>query len=269
MATPGYPSGTYSYGITNAGLIYEAFDRIQMRGPELTRHHFISARQSLAMALISWSNRGINLWRMTGGTIDLAAGQELYAVPPSTVTLTEVWYSQPDGTQTTYLTDGYGNLILNSSGQPIVTAGGSASGNNTTDRLLAPVTREQYAAIPNKYQVGTPTQYWFQRLAQPALTLWQVPSVGAPTYVLRWLGLQQIMDANVAGGETPNVVNRGLDALAAEMAWRLAVKFGDNGMVTARKADANEAWEMFAANDTERGPVIMRPNLAPYARMRR
>lgn len=269
MATPGYPSGTYSYSLTNSGLIYEAFDRIKIRGPEITRHHLLSARQSLALALISWSNRGINLWRMTGGTINLAAGQELYAIPPSIVALTEVWYSQPDGTQTTYLTDGYGNLVLDGNGQPIVLTGGSASGNNTTDRMMAPITREQYASIPNKYQVGTPTQYWFQRLVQPSLTIWQVPATGAPTYVLRWYGLQQIMDAQIAGGETPNVVNRAIDALVAEMAHRLATKFSDRTTEMDRKADAAEAWQLFAANDTEAGPMIMRPNLSGYARMRR
>jgi hypothetical protein len=271
MPTPGFPSGTTDFGLTNAGVINEAFDRIQIRPTSITRHHMISARQSMNLEMVRWSNLGINLWKMTGGTIDLAVGQELYALPASTVALTELWYSTPDQTTpiTSYLRDGYGNLILDGNGQPIVLTGSDpASGaNSTTDRIMVPITRQQYAMIPNKYQAGIPTQYWFERLTQPQFTIWQVPATGAPTNVLRWYGLERINDIGIAGGETPNVVNRALDALCACLAFRLAMKFSDKETVAARRADRDEAWAEFTANDTEPGPMIITPNVSAYGRM--
>ncbi len=272
MPTPGFPSGNTNFGLTNSGVIMEAFDRIQIRPTSITRHHMISARQSLNLELDRINNLGINLWKVTGGAIDLAVGQELYALPASLVTLTELWYSTPDTAvpATTYLRDGYGNLILDGNGQPIVLTGGGSSnpGNTTTDRIMVPITREQYAMIPNKYQAGIPTQFWFQRLTQPQFTIWPVPATGAPTNVLRWYGLSRINDASIASGETPDVVNRALDALCACMAHRLAVKFSDKETVAARKADRDEAWAEFTANDTEPGPMVITPNVSAYGRMR-
>lgn len=271
MPTPGFPSGTNDFAMTNAGVVYEAFDRIQIRPTSITRHHMVSARQSLNLEMTRWNNLGINLWKITGGAIDLAPGQELYALPANLVTLTELWYSSPDQSvpATTYLRDGFGNLILDGNGQPIVLTGGGTSnpGNSTTDRIMVPITREQYAMLPNKYQAGIPTQYWFERLTLPQITIWQVPATGAPTNILRWYGLERIWDMGVAGGETPDVVNRALDALCACLAYRLAIKFGDDKTQAARKADREEAWAEFTMNDTEPGPMIITPNVSAYGRI--
>ena len=77
--TPGTTSGTYAWGMSNAQVLVEAFERVSptLSLPNLTRHHFISARQSLNLELDSWSNAGFNLWKMTSGTINLAVGTEV------------------------------------------------------------------------------------------------------------------------------------------------------------------------------------------------
>ncbi len=240
MATPGQSSGTYTFQLDNAGIVIEAFDRIQMRPASLDRHHFISARTSLNLELQRWSNLGINLFKMISGTINLIAGQATYALQTDLVTLTEVYYT---------------------------TVNGNGSGYNN-DRTLSPITRTQYSMIPNKLQPGQPTQYWFQRLATPEITLWQPPAVGAPSYVVNWYGLQRIQDAGLGSAETPDIVYRAIDALCAALAHRLAVKFSPPPVVQARKAEAMEAWDDFATNDQELGPLIVAPNLSGYGRMR-
>lgn len=236
--TPGSTSGTYDFSLTGGQVVTEAFDRIQIRPAELTRHHMISARTSMNLEILQWSNAGFNLWKIVSGTIDLVTNQEAYTLQADLVTLTDVWYS---------------------------TVNGNGAGYNQ-DRILTPITRQEYANIPNKLQPGTPNQFWYQMLPTPTITFWQPPSIGAPGYVVNWYGLQRIQDANLGGGEAPDVVPRALDALCARLAWRLARKFAP-ALTKDLKAEADEAWDDFATRDQEMGPTTIQPNVSGYARI--
>lgn len=238
MPTPGSSSGTYTFAPDNASIVTEAFDRINLPPQALERHHLISARSSLNYSMQTFSNKGVNLWKVVNGTINLVAGQAPYTMRTDLVDITEVYYT---------------------------TVNGNGSGYNS-DRFMTPLTRTEYAMLPNKLQPGTPTSYWFQRLQTPILTIWQPAAAGAPNYVINWFGLQRLQDAGIGGGETPDMVYRGLDALVGDLAWRLAVKFAPD-LQQARKADAQEAWDMFVANDQEAGPVLMQPAIGIYGRM--
>jgi hypothetical protein len=246
MATvPGTSSGTYSFSPSNYSVVTEAFDRVRIRPPELTRHHMNSARLSLNLELLDWSNSGINLWKVVSGTVNLQPGVAIYNIDPSIETLTEVYYTQVNG-------DGAGQ-------------------NN--DRIMVPITRTQYAMIPNKLTQGTPTQYWFEMLAQPTITFWQVPQIGVPNYVASYFALQRIQDANLGNGETPNVVYRGLEALCARMALRLFDKFGPTDPLQSSEmekrliAHAQVAWDNFQTRDQESGPLMIQPAVGVYGRM--
>jgi hypothetical protein len=48
-------------------------------------------------------------------------------------------------------------------------------GSPSTDRLIFPISRSEYAAYPDKTTQGTPTVFWFDRLIAPTFTLWPVP----------------------------------------------------------------------------------------------
>ena len=235
---PGQTSGTYDWFLSNSGVVIEAFDRIGLRPPELTRHHMMSARNSINLECLQWANVGINLFKVISGTINLIANQATYALQADLVTLTDVWYT---------------------------TVNGNGAGYNQ-DRILTPVTRQEYAMIPNKLQPGIPNQFWYEMLATPTITFWQPPSQGAPDYVVNWFGLQQIQDANLGGGERPDIVYRAIDALCARLAWRLAIKFAP-AMTAARKDDATEAWNDFATRDQEMGGMVIQPNVSGYWRI--
>lgn len=238
MTTPGTTSGSYTFGIANDQVVLEAFDRINLRPTQLDRHHFNSARTSLNLELVRWSSRGINLWKMTSGTITLVPGQSTYLLPTSLIAVTEMWLRTVD-------TTGKGN---------------------DTDRFLAPITREQYAMIPTKNLSGTPSQYWFQRVLPPQVTFWSPPLLGSPALVCNWFGMLQIQDAGIGGGETPDIHYQGFDALCAGLALRLARKFAPQ-LAEALAMEAKAAWDDFAANDQEAGSIIIRPNLAGYGRI--
>lgn len=236
--TPGTSSGTYDFLLTNGSVVVEAFDRINIRPAEIGRHMMLSARTSLNLEMIEWEDAGFLFWKTTSGTINLAVNQATYTLPASLVTIEEVYYSNVNG--------------------------GGAGVNQ--DRIMMPITRTDYAALTNKLQQGIPTQYWYQMLSPPRITIWEVPFVGAPNYVINWYGLQQVQDANLGGGETPDVPRRAYDALCAGMAKRLAMKFKPE-LYELRKADAEEAFNAMARRDQEPGPISFLPNVGVYGRM--
>ena len=232
-------SGTYAFEMANAQLLSEAFDRIQIRGPALTRSHLISAHQSLNLELQRWGNMGISLWKVSSGTINLVAGTATYALPQQMELLTDLSYR---------------------------TVGGS-SAQDDSDRYMMTLTRQQYAMMPAKGTQGVPTQYWFQRLPVPQITLYPVPAAGAPDFILVWYGLLRMEDASPTGGQTPDIPYRAYDALCAALAHRLAIKFSEPAVVAARKADAAEAWIEFTSNDQEVGSSLVAPNVGMYGRL--
>jgi hypothetical protein len=245
MATPGSSSGTQTFFLSNAELLFEAFDRAHVRPSEITRHHLISARRSMNLLMQEWSNLGVNLWEVVQAQITLVTGQALYTLPSNLVTIMEMYFT---------------------------TVNGNGAGYNS-DRIMVPVTRTQYAMIPNKLQPGIPTQYWLERLESPVVTIWQPPFQGGPSYVINYNYLQRIDDAGIGTGETPDVVYRALDALCAGLAKRLAKKFAPleirQQIVAETTADSQEAWNNFVTNDQEDGPLIYQPNVGGYGRMRR
>lgn len=244
----GSTSGTYNFAMSDTNVVFEAFDRIGIRPPQIDRHHLISARNSLNLEMIEWEDAGFNAWKTTSGTINLTANQPTYTLPANLVTLTELYYT---------------------------TVNGNGSGINL-DRIMVPITRTQYSMVTNKLQQGIPTQYWFQMLAVPQITIWEIPAPGAasPNYVLNWYGLQQMQDANLEGGQTPDVVRRAIPALTAKMAFRLCEKFGPTqpqarqALMQEKKALADEAFDLMARRDQEPGPTQYRPNVGLYGRMR-
>lgn len=238
-------SGTYNFALSNASIVLEAFDRIQKRPGEVDRHMMISARTSLQLELQTWSNKGFNFWELLSGTINIAVNTPTYILPSQLVTLTEMYYTT-------------------------VVPGGVNS-----DRIMVPIQREQYAMIVNKLQPGIPTQYWFQMLITPQVTIWEVPASGqvAPNYVINWYGLSQIQDANLGGGDTPNIDYRCYEALTAGMALRLAEKFGPVdpnaklAMMKEKKGLFDIAWGDMVRRDQEPGMISYRPRVGGYGRM--
>lgn len=235
---PGQSSGTYNFSLTDGGVLIEAFDRIQIEPQLISRHRANSARVSLNLELQEWSNAGFNFWELASGTVNLVPGQAVYTLPTNLVMLTDLWYS---------------------------TVNGGGAGVNA-DRIMVPITRSDYAMLTNKLQQGIPTQYWFQMLLVPQITIWEVPSIGAPGYVLNWYGLNRIQDANLGGGEVPNIPNRAMDTLCAGLTKRLAEKFAP-AQYDQKTKIFGESWTLFTRRDQEPGPITYRPNLGNLGRM--
>ena len=125
-------SGTVAFNLDLNNLIEEAFERA---GTELrTGYDMRTARRSLNLLTIEWANRGINLWTIEQGQINLVTGQGLYPMPVDTIDILDAVTRQNNGSQS-----------------------------NQIDINISRISESTWSSIPNKLATGRPIQMWFNR----------------------------------------------------------------------------------------------------------
>ena len=81
-------TGQTSFNLDLNNLVEDAFERC---GQELrTGYELRTARRSLNLLTIEWANRGINLWTVEPGQINLNQNQIMYALPVDTIDLLDM-----------------------------------------------------------------------------------------------------------------------------------------------------------------------------------
>jgi hypothetical protein len=226
-------SGTYSFSPSVGEIALNAFNRIQIRRTEITQQHLADAANEANFVQVEFSNRLPNLWLAETYSVSLVAGTASYALLPRLIAPMAV-----------YMT--------------------TTSGSVSTDRILAPISTYEYAALPNKTTQGPPTSFWFDRQETPVVYLWPVPD-DAATYTLKLRMVSQPQDANLPNGVTPEIPYRWLDAFTASLAARLATIYRPE-LEAKRQADAERSWQIAAAEDTEQVPLYIFPSLSGYYR---
>ena len=125
-------SGSATFNLDLSEIVEEAFERA---GSELrTGYDLRTARRSLNIMFADWANRGINMWTIEPGTIDLVQGQNTYALPDDTIDLLE-------------------HLIRTNANSTV----------NQADLTITRISVSTYATIPNKLTQARPIQLWIQR----------------------------------------------------------------------------------------------------------
>ena len=125
-------SGTSSFNLDLTELVEEAFERA---GRELRSGYDLrTARRSLNIMFADWANRGINMWTIEPGTIDLVQGQNTYALPGDTIDLLE----------------------------HVIRTGANVAATQA-DLTITRISVSTYATLPNKLQQARPIQVWIQR----------------------------------------------------------------------------------------------------------
>ena len=177
-------SGTYTWLPTIDDLLLEAWERLGKSEAELTGAIARSARQSLQYMQVDWTNRGLNLWQVDQQTLSLTQGTVSYTLAAATVEPLDV----------------------------TIPVGGA-------DRLLKPIGRDTYAAIPIKTTQAPPTQYWANRQSG-SVTLYVYPAPDT-AYTLTYWRMREPQDV-AAFGNTPDAPKLWSEAIAAGLAARLA-----------------------------------------------
>ena len=143
-------SGATTFNLDLNNLIEESFERC---GMELrTGYDMRTARRSLNLLTVEWANRGINLWTIEQGQINLVTGQAIYPVPVNTIDLLDTVIRQNNGIQS-----------------------------NQIDINITRISESTYSTIPNKLTTGRPIQMWYNRQTgqSNATTVYLAQSISA------------------------------------------------------------------------------------------
>jgi hypothetical protein len=226
-------SGTYAFNPSLGELVLYAYNVAGLRSTSLVQEHFESARMATNMMLSRWSNEGVNLWAVDLVSIALVQGQASYSVDPSTVVILDAYME-------------------------------TTNGGATTDRIILPISRTEYASYPNKTQQGFTTVYWMDRLLSPTVTLWPVPD-GTSAQYLKYYRVAQLQDASMANGQTVDVPYLWMEAFSDGLAYRLA-KIWNPQVAPALKAVADESYQIAAMQNVETAQQYISPQLSGYYR---
>jgi hypothetical protein len=223
-------SGTTAFNMDFTEIAEEAFERA---GREMRSGYDLrTARRSMNLLTIEWQNRGINMWTIDEGTINLVKGQTTpYDLPADTIDLLE---------------------------HQIRTGNGNAA--TQTDLTLSRISVSTYASIPNKLTQGRPIQLYIERLRDaPKVNVWPIPDTN--DYVLYYWRMRRIQDAG-SGVETSDMNFRFFPCLVAGLAYYIAMKLPEMvDRVPMLKAVYDEQFQMAAWEDSEKTSARFVPRI--------
>ncbi len=227
-------SGTSTFNPTNGQITLSAFARIQIRLPSIRQEHLSNAYNEMNYLMVELGNLQPNLWKVTQNSINMVSGTALYTIPSNTVMILDAW-------------------ITTQSGMP-----------SQFDRFITPMSRSEYASFANKNTPGPPTQYWFDRLVAPTITMYPVPDNSGP-FILNYFSCLRMQDANLASGETMDIQYLWIDCCVAGLAYRLARIYAPQ-LEAQREKDYDKSWKLAAAQNTEGVNLSLSPTLRTYFR---
>ena len=222
-------SGTTTFDLDLSEYVDEAFERC---GADLrTGYDMKTARRSMNLLFADWANRGINLWTVEQGSINLTQGTATYNLPNDTVDLIE---------------------------HVIRTGAGNVS--TQVDLTITRISVSTYSSIPNKLQQARPIQVWINRQAPtPTITVWPVPDQTNNYQFVYWR-LRRIQDAGAGGTYTQDVPFRFIPCLVAGLAYYLSMKIpGAMERMQVLKQQYDEAWDLASTEDREKAAVRFVP----------
>jgi hypothetical protein len=242
-------SGTTGFNPDFTEIAEEAWERA---GREMrTGYELRTARRSMNMLTIEWANRGINLWTIDEGTIQLTKDDATYTLPADTIDVCEM------------------NIRTNA---------GDAS--SQSDLSLNRISIPTYSAIPNKLSTGRPLQAVVHRLGQAGtyqsgplssntttigtnvsfLTLWPVPD-SSTAYQISYYRLRRIQDAG-NGAETADMPFRFLPCAVAGLAYYIAMKVPELApRIPMLKQEYEEQFKLASEEDREKTSARFVPSI--------
>jgi hypothetical protein len=237
-------SGTATFNLDLNELVEEAFERC---GAELrTGYDLRTARRSLNLLTIEWANRGINLWTIEQGEIQLNQGQIVYDLPVDTIDLLDH-----------------------------VTRTGT--GQNQQDLNINRISESTYSTIPNKNATGRPIQVWINRQSgatypeglstatkHPTINVWPAPDQ-SNYYTFVYWRLRRIQDSGT-GVNTQDIPFRFLNCLVAGLAYYLSMKLPNITMERALglKQEYEQQFQLASEEDREKANIRFVPRSMSY-----
>ena len=226
-------SGTTAFDMDFTEIAEEAWERA---GREMRSGYDLrTARRSMNLMTIEWQNRGINMWTIDSGTINLVQGTTQYTLPADTIDLLE---------------------------HQIRTNSGNTS--TQSDLTISRISVSTYSSIPNKLTQGRPIQLYVERLRDaPKVNVWPVPDNN--NYVLYYWRMRRIEDAG-SGVQTADMNFRFFPCLVAGLAYHIAMKVPELAeRIPMLKAVYDEQFERAAGEDREKTAARFVPRIGRIA----
>ncbi|MGA0425922.1 MAG: hypothetical protein ACO3OM_07310 [Alphaproteobacteria bacterium] len=214
-------SGSRDFTLDVGEIVEEAFERCGME--VRTGYDARTARRSLNLMFADWANRGVNLWTVKSGTINMVSGQSEYTLTADVVDILEVVVRR-DG----------------------------------TDFQVDRISRSEYQNIPTKTTTGRPSQLYFNRQTSPKVNVWPAPENS--TDVIRYYYVQRIEDADAAVNDV-DAPFRFLPCMVAGLAYYMAVKRAPD-RVQLLKSIYEEEFQRAADEDEDRVALKLTPSIS-------
>ncbi len=228
-------SGTYNFALTTGQSVLTAFRRCRVFAPSLRQDHMIAAREEMNLLFVEWSNKQVNLFKVVLNSIPMVSGTLTYPIPANVIMILDAVISTNQG-QTTQ-----------------------------QDITVTPLSRTEYMTLASKQIPGRPTSFWFNRTPpSQTVTMYPAPDSSGP-FFFNYYACLQMQDANLPGGETPDIPFRWLDAYISGLSHRFARIYAPD-LEDKRKIDAMEAWKVAATQDTENVALSLAPSIKTYYR---
>lgn len=223
-------SGTTTFFSTleNIDVLADSFERCGIDFSKVSGNQLDSARRSIQFCFSDWANKGPNLWKVVQRTSALVAAQNTLTLAGDVIEVLQA-----------YVTD--------SSQTPSI------------NYVVTGMSRSDFAALPYPTQAGNrPTQFYFDRQITPLVNFWPVQDNATKTFgYFAWV-FQQDVGALTNQIDVPN---RWYEALTANVAARLAVKFAPDRQPLLQGL-AMDAFNAAAAEDVESVPLRIVPNFS-------
>lgn len=221
-------SGTYNFEAGLGDLVIAAYRRCGVHAPQLTAQHMADARMEANLLMSDWVADGLNLWQVAQGSTALVDGTASYTMPSTMIFMLDVYIRT-----------------------------------SSTDRLVYPISRSDYAAIPNKSNEGTVTSFWLDRQITPVIYLWPVPDNSTDTLIYYYM--RQAQDSLLTSGYEPEIPWYYLSAFVAMLAVRLATIYAPD-RVAMLDQQAAKAWQRALQVGTENVPLEIQAQFGSYYR---
>lgn len=207
-------SGTYTFDLSVAEAVDEAYERNGIDPALLTMRHLRSARRSLQLLFVEWATKSIHLWAVEQQTQALTNGDASYDCPAATLNVLE--------------------MVVRRTG---------------VDTPVHPMDRDEYLAIPNKTAAGLPTKFYFDRQrVTPTITLWNVPENSIDTLI--YYRMRRLQDVG-SPALTTDVPYVWLEAMISGLSAKLAVKYAVD-RVAGLTSLAENSFSLAKKHDRER-----------------
>lgn len=231
-------SQTASYSLTRDQIIRSAFEVVcEASANEPIEAEDLAVAGVILNALsLSWKAHGLQLWKRSSASLTLVAATSSYSLTPTLGSTTE----KP-------------MRVL------FVNRKETSSGIETPINKLS---REEYEALPNKTETGTPVSYYFSpERTTSTMYLWLTPgTTEASDFTIEYVYTAPIQDMDV-GTEEVDYPNEWYRALILNLAYDMSGRYGmDTAERRLLREDAEAALELAKDYDVEDTSIYFRPN---------